>query len=275
MTCAWDHDILCPYNQTCAELFAQDLMSSAKYKDKLPLLASDSQEPVFNEKVIKKAIKTAFFIHLQYLYRKYKLQSKDLTVQQREAIRAKENQRKRRSTVRVFSSAIIPASHSCSITQLYKIREADCGDHAPELLWIVERNGRQGTSSDEGGPVQDRNHPPAYIIHECYWRSAIFTTFLRDLDHIHRLDRICTPGAQFRDRAVGASIEGAAQVFSQRGPVPELPENCYNAQWLANLKVRQPTVYARLKVQPPSDDLAAWATKYMEVVQLPVVMTGY
>ena len=74
---------------------------------------------------------------------------------------------------------------------------------------------------------------PQFRIRKKMWRDERLGVWLRKFDALHRFRRFAPirragPGAQPRVRLI-------SNVSSTRPPVPGLPVNAYNANWLQNL----------------------------------------
>lgn len=97
---AWDRDLRCYYNVEAARLFTEAFLDSENgYRHVLPDVTSLDGRPERDPKAIRKAVKTAFWIHINYLQGRYKLQTHPQADSLIAMARAADRKRKRRIRV--------------------------------------------------------------------------------------------------------------------------------------------------------------------------------
>ncbi|EDR13086.1 uncharacterized protein LACBIDRAFT_322527 [Laccaria bicolor S238N-H82] len=104
---------------------------------------------------------------------------------------------------------------------------------AGEHVHILQRLGVDGMSTDESDHELIGTGIPQFRIRKKGWRDERLGVWLRKFDALHRFRRFAPirragPGAQPRIRLI-------SNVSSTRPPVPGLPFNAYNANWLQHL----------------------------------------
>lgn len=101
--------------------------------------------------------------------------------------------------------------------------------------WIdlLATDGHSGDESDH------RNGRTRYIILKLVWRSQDLTAYLRVLDLVHLSTRFTRTGRATKGAWPRYRIVSKKRVDNDTAPVPGLPRNFYDAEWLASQSVEE------------------------------------
>jgi hypothetical protein len=208
-----------PWNKSVTEVFVESFLQADVY---------DCRDPA--------KIRLAFSRHLRHLRRTDILQKASQQEKERQATRARRDERKRK--VHGLAALINIARHSSS-SQLFerRLRAAERHPSTRRHVDMIKYLGVDGVSTDESDHENNRG-VPQYLIVQKPWRNPTLSSWYRALDSLHRHLRFrpvrkATRGAQPHIRLPSSRIDGT------RGEVAQLPINAYNERWLDTLTEEQ------------------------------------
>jgi len=92
-----------------------------------------------------------------------------------------------------------------------------------------------------------------FFVTNLSWRSHEFQEFLVALDPAHLSTRWTAKGTWSKGNFPHFRERGSGRPDRYDAPVPGLPRNCYDDEWLENQRKREPEAYDKLDVQDPVD----------------------
>ncbi|KAH9931861.1 uncharacterized protein B0H18DRAFT_838513, partial [Fomitopsis serialis] len=103
----------------------------------------------------------------------------------------------------------------------------------------------------------ESEHPESgltrYVVTKLPWRSKELEEFFKHLDSVHMSTRWMARGKWDHGKLPNPRERGSDRVDRTSAPPPGLPVNCYDAEWLEDLKEADVDAYQDLDVQPPVD----------------------
>lgn len=227
-TFSWDQDIKCAFNLVAVDKLTTFLLSNQTFAG--TVLSAASNHTALDCHELRKLVKTAFWIHVQYLYTKRR---RSLAPPHAQATRLHNDAVSKRKTT------------------LIKARKSTCNGNTgigSKITALLTALTDAGFSSDEPAETPSegaslsrrRQKARTYHIRELTWRSKELTGVLRGLDDYYRLRRQGGQGSPPRERQPNVCCT------SSRSPPLGLPRNFYDKDWLKRYERSSPFAYREL-----------------------------
>lgn len=113
---------------------------------------------------------------------------------------------------------------------------------------LVEGGGMSGDESDRGSRLSSSSTKNYFILRP-EWRSQEVSRWLRVMDLVHLDRRFAADGRMTRGKLARYRLP-SNKVDQTASPVPMLPKNFYDADWLSSLSAKE---MRRLDIQPAVD----------------------